>query len=635
MLFVLPATSATRPVSYHTPQSYEYHPSHGYYPYRDAPRFAAPPRPLLDFFHQPSVEELEEHEYQRALEVIANHRRRQIEKEATIRRQQLAEAARQRYFTALAAELEQQRQEELLAARRSEFIRSQQARARLIATERQHALDAFLGQLGGARPVRHIHGILVVCVILTGSSPQVTHQPHAVKRRRLTDTLTQRLAAESDTGLIDLIQNILPSLESRPVQSEKPKDSGEDAAKIIEDLLSSVLPGLEFRTHPQPTPQTEQDQPSVSDKGKGKARGVDFEKPHEPAPTSRRVDEAFADVVRHVMELSKRTPTPRSPDEAGPSGLPRSSPPAAQPTVTEREQAQIDRAIALSSIEHARSTLTKLQTGFVLPTGLDHYAAPSDDRDEVASAPSASSSELAKLIPCTRTNKPVYNHENELNGLLEELDKIDSHGDAEVREKRKEVVKAVEMALEGVERVVAEAIEKRLSSISSTTPAAEVPLKGFDVTEDITDEVVPAREPDEILAVVDERIVPTPYQVEATDATSAVVSPPVDEAVSQSNGPVSEATADQPLEPTSTQSGIEASTATITPASVTEPKPEPAQPQIKDEAPEVVDTFLLPERLSPPSPIKKSREVDIDTDDEVLVLDSDAEKSDWSELEGH
>ena len=641
MLFVLPTTSATRPASYLTPHSYEYHPGDGYYPYHDASHFAVHSSPSqLDLFrqHSHSVEELEELEYQRAVEVVLNHRRRQAEKQAAIRRQQLAEAARQRYFTALAAEVEQQRQEQLLAARRSEFIRSQQARARLIAVERQHALDAFSRQLQGARRVCYICDIPAACVILIGHFLQIARQPHVAKHRHVADTLTQRLATESDADVTELIRNILPSLESRPVQSEKPEDSDEDTAKIIDDLLSSLFPGPESRTQPQPTPPTEQDQAGVSDKGKGKARAVDLEEPRQPEPTSKRIDETFGDILRRVMELSEGAPTPRSRDEAGPSRPTRPSPPVAQPTVTEREQAQIDRAIALSTIEHAQNTLTKLRTGFVLPTELDHYAASTDDRDEVASISSISSGDLAKLIPYTSTNKPVYRYENELGGLLEELDKIDSHGDAEVREKRKEVVKAIEKALEGVEQVVEEAIERRLSFISTTTPATEVPLQGFDVGQDVTEEVAPTQEPVEIQAVVDETSVSeplTPAQVEATDVA------PAKDALPQSDASVvSEVTADLPSEPTSTQSDIEASTATITPASVeltsaTESKSELAQPQAQDGAPETVNTFLLPEPVSPPSPVKKSREIDIDTDDEVLVLDSDPEKSDWSELEEH
>ena len=39
-------------------------------------------------------------------------------------------------------------------------------------------------------------------------------------------------------------------------------------------------------------------------------------------------------------------------------------------------------------------------------------------------------------------------------GSLEEFGRINSYGDAEVREKRRAVVKAIEKALEGVEQVV-------------------------------------------------------------------------------------------------------------------------------------------------------------------------------------
>ena len=456
-----------------------------------------------------------------------------------------------------------------------------------------------------------------------------------MERRPFVDTLKQRLATESDAGIAEVIRNILSSAESHPVQAEKSKDSNKDAAEIVEDLLSSIFPGVEFRAQPQPTPKTEQDLPSVSDKGKGKARAVHFEESLRPAPTSEHVDEAFADILRRVMEVSKGTPSPRSPDEAGPSGSPPSSSPAAQPTVADKEQARIDREISLSSIDRVQNTLTKLQTGFVLPTELDHYAASSNDRDEITSVSSVSSSDLTKLIPYTGTNKPVYKYENELNGLLEELDKIDSHGDEEVREKRKGVVKAVEKALAAVERVVGKVIEKRLSFISTTISAAEVPLRGFDVDEGITEEVAPARGPAEIPTVVDKTTVPTPDQVEAVGVTSVEVSSQANETPPRPVPFVTEATTSTCSEPTSTQPDTEAPTMTTTPASVTEAKPEASQLQAQDEAPEAVGTSLLPEPVSPPSPVKEPREIDIDSNDKVLVFDSDTEKSDWSELEEH
>ena len=105
-------------------------------------------------FDQPSVEELEEREYQQALMVVSDYRHRQAEKGAATRRQQQAEAARRRYLASMAKELEQRRQqEELLAASRAEALRTQWALDRLAAAERQIAVDGFLRQPKGAQSV--------------------------------------------------------------------------------------------------------------------------------------------------------------------------------------------------------------------------------------------------------------------------------------------------------------------------------------------------------------------------------------------------------------------------------------------------------------------------------------------------
>jgi hypothetical protein len=138
---------------------------------------------------------------------------------------------------------------------------------------------------------------------------------------------------------------------------------------------------------------------------------------------------------------------------------------------------------------------------------------------------SASSSDLTRLIPYTSANKLVYKYGHEPNGLLEELDTVDSHGDAGVRERRKEVVKAVESALEGVECVVGEVVEKRLSLVGPSTPVVEEPLKGFDIDEDIVDKVSPAptEEPADAPVANDDIDAPeqsTPEQLEAVAAVS-------------------------------------------------------------------------------------------------------------------
>ena len=61
-------------------------------------------------------------------------------------------------------------------------------------------------------------------------------------------------------------------------------------------------------------------------------------------------------------------------------------------------------------------------------------------------------------------------------------------------------------------------------------------------------------------------------------------------------------------------------------------EPEPTALLAPSEVPETVDALLIPEKASPCSPVMKSQEVSSDTDDDVLVLDSDEEKSDWSEI---
>jgi hypothetical protein len=614
MLFVLPVTPALHSTSYLAPQPYEY-PDQGYYHlHPNVPRFAASLYPASQrrFFSQPSAEELEEREYQQALAIISNHRRRQAEKEAAIRRQQQAEAARQRYLVSLAAELEQQQQHtELLASRRVEVIRAQQARACLAAAERQLAVKEFFRQVKGVPSVRH------VCILLPGLvliiSQKATCQPHV---KPLPDALKQRLAGEPTES----IQDTVPPTDSHPVHSKKPADRNEESAKLVEDILSSLLPGLIF--HAQSAASAETDQPKTADNGKGETRAVDLEERRESARN------------------------PGSANAASASGSSNSSPiketaPSVEPTVTETEQARVDRASSLSSVEHIRNSFTKLQTDFSLPAELDHYTPSTDDRDETASVSSASSRDLTRLIPYTSANKPVYKYEHELNGLLEELDRIDSHGDTEVRERRKEVVKAVERALEGVERVVGEVVEKRLSLVGPSTTVIEESLKGFDV-DDIVDEVssTSAEEPVDAPIVTDHIDAPeqsTPEQPEAVVAVSVERSSPEKEAIPESNTLVaSDDTTTTPhaeLPLTEPDFGLPTSTATPELTRLAVIEPESTEPRLPAEEEESVDTFLLPEKVSPPSPAKKRWEIESDIDDEVLVLDSDEEKSDWSEIE--
>ena len=89
----------------------------------------------------------------------------------------------------------------------------------------------------------------------------------------------------------------------------------------------------------------------------------------------------------------------------------------------------------LTSIRAVRTQFSALESGFKFPAILDL------DHSELAA---------------TSNNAPVRAYEYALNGLLERLDAIESDGDEEVRDVRREVVREVERALEEVERKVKE-----------------------------------------------------------------------------------------------------------------------------------------------------------------------------------
>ncbi|KAJ7178568.1 hypothetical protein C8R43DRAFT_464489 [Mycena crocata] len=93
---------------------------------------------------------------------------------------------------------------------------------------------------------------------------------------------------------------------------------------------------------------------------------------------------------------------------------------------------------AIRSLERAFRTLA---TEFVFPPQLDF-------------TPSSSGSYSAAKLPYTPRNAPVRHYEHALNGLLAQLDDIDSQGDTGVRGQRKLVVGLVEKALEELDRIV-------------------------------------------------------------------------------------------------------------------------------------------------------------------------------------
>ncbi|KAI0285154.1 hypothetical protein BC826DRAFT_1109418 [Russula brevipes] len=134
----------------------------------------------------------------------------------------------------------------------------------------------------------------------------------------------------------------------------------------------------------------------------------------------------------------------------GPAASPRRSPasasipsPAPQPVSS------------LTTIRTVRSQASALQSAFKFPPVLDF-----DHSDFAISA----------------NNAPVRAYEYALNGLLEQLDAIESDGNEEIRDARREVVREVEKALEDVERKVKERAPR-----ATTTEVTKEEVKGYDV----------------------------------------------------------------------------------------------------------------------------------------------------------
>ena len=417
--------------------------------------------------------------------------------------------------------------------------------------------------------------------------------------------MKQHHANESDPSVAEQISNILSPLGSRAVHSEEPEKLNSDSTKLVEEFLSPLFPGLVFRAKSEAG--DDKTDPALHPGGHGES------------------------TQKSGTVVSSGSPDP-SPNKESTS--------LANLDATDMEHVP-DRATSLSCIEHIRNNLTKLQTDFVLPTELDHYAPSADDHDDAASVSSVSSSDLTKLIPYTSTNKPIYKYEHELSGLLEELDRVESHGDVEVRDKRKEAVKAVERALEGVEHAVGEAVKERLSLVSPTPAVAEKSLKGFDVDEDVTEEPVLTSVEEQVDApgVIDDvaALKESPPTHPGAVVTDSVRESSLAEGIiPEFNTPVVPDDTATTLDGESSlnHSDVGPSTSTPVPESVELSLDgiELMEPQLPSEEVEASDTFLLAEELLPRSPVKQARLIESDIEDGVLVLDDD-EKSDWSEIE--
>ncbi|KAJ3993768.1 hypothetical protein F5050DRAFT_644494 [Lentinula boryana] len=119
---------------------------------------------------------------------------------------------------------------------------------------------------------------------------------------------------------------------------------------------------------------------------------------------------------------------------------------------------------ALEIVRAIEASLVALQDEFEFPSDVDFSPAPSRSsspvRDNVSYTSEFDTPTLRKLAYTAR-NHPIRSYEQALSRLLVQLDEIESHGNADVRNSRKAVVARVEGALEELEQKVEARWNKR------------------------------------------------------------------------------------------------------------------------------------------------------------------------------
>ena len=287
----------------------------------------------------------------------------------------------------------------------------------------------------------------------------------------------------------------------------------------------------------------------------------------------------------------------------------------------------------LTTIRAVRSRFSALESAFKIPPVLDF------DHSELAVTPN---------------NAPVRAYQQALNGLLEQLDAIESDGDEEVRDARRDVVREVERALEDVERQV----KKKAPQEAPVLEASKEEVNGYDIgieergTEvaDVEDvKLTPSdlfptafsADADLDLAICEEYSSPSPVvgpsEVVVGWAPSLPSPPP-------EGGLLTVDATDAETEVPSGNEALADSIATITSASPAAPVPNntPAHPS---PGPEAFLTSLSHEHFTfPPKPASRSQSSvtvsgEVRDDDAVLVDDSSeggsAKGADdgWSEVD--
>jgi len=288
-----------------------------------------------------------------------------------------------------------------------------------------------------------------------------------------------------------------PSRPHHPVeqpqpQPESPKEDGADVTltdilELLHGIGSRVIDaaGQSQSTH-QPSVPSQADAAPADGKGKAKAEA-------EPVPEPTFLQTLLHDFMtgapdREMRDVEQAIKLSLQDHDAADAKKARASSPGASSSKVKIEEGvssgrraasastptpALQPISPLTAIRAARTQFSALESAFKFPPVLDF-----NDHSELA---------------VSANNAPVRAYEKALNGLLEHLDAIESDGDEEIRDVRREVVREVERALEVVERMV---VERAPRATAVANAAAEEGAEGYDVgSESEESEAAPAPAP--------------------------------------------------------------------------------------------------------------------------------------------
>jgi len=316
----------------------------------------------------------------------------------------------------------------------------------------------------------------------------------------------------------------------------------------------------------------------------------------------------------------------------GPSSSGRAASPARASTPTSIPTPVLQPVSPLTTIRAVRTQFSALESAFRFPPVLDF------DHSELAVYPN---------------NAAVREYEQALTGLLEQLDAIDSDGDEEVRDVRREVVREVERALEDVEQKVREQapqapvpevngddIGSEDSRVSATQDA--LPAGIVNVTKEVKPtlpDLVPIASPadaDVDLAIIEEHRSASPVTgspeviLAELDGATAPASPPADGGVYTLDA------ADAKVAPAFGDASD--STVTITASAPAAPVPAPARKSPDREA--FLTSMSHDQFTFPPKPASQSSTGPSETREDAVLVDDSSEGGSvraaddgWSEVD--